>query len=61
MALSEVQIICESGNTINLRLKGNSKKFNVSMSTNSINFGEVKLDSTLNKVLTFFNNSDLET
>ncbi len=54
-------MICESGNQFNLNLKGHSKKFNVSFNVNSINFGEIKLDSSLNKVLTITNNSELDT
>lgn len=59
--ISSAKVICESGNQINLNLKGYSHKFNVNFSANSINFGEIKLDSTLNKVLTLYNNSDLDT
>lgn len=59
--LSNARIVCESGNKIGLRLKGYSHRFNVNFSANSLNFGEVKLDSTLNRVLTLYNNSDSDT
>jgi hypothetical protein len=59
--ITNAKMICESGNQFNLNLKGHSKKFNVSFNVNSINFGEIKLDSSLNKVLTITNNSELDT
>ena len=37
--LSLAKLMCESGNQINLNLKGYSHKFNVTFSSNSINFG----------------------
>jgi hypothetical protein len=37
--LSNAKIICDSGNQINLNLKGYSHRFNVSFSANSLNFG----------------------
>jgi len=55
--LSLAKLTCESGNQINFNLKGYSHKFNVTFSNSSINFGEIKLDATLNKVLTIYNNS----
>lgn len=59
--LSLAKLSCESGNQVSLNLKGYSHKFNVTFSNNSINFGEIKLDSTLSKVLTIYNNSELDT
>jgi hypothetical protein len=59
--LSGAKLQCESGNEVNLNLKGYSHRFNVTFSTNSINFGEIKLETTLNKVLTIYNNSELDT
>lgn len=50
-------LICESGNEVPISLKGHSRRFNVAFSTNSINFGEIKLDGTCTKVLTITNNS----
>jgi hypothetical protein len=55
--LNNFNLLCESGNQIPLNLKGHSKRFKVSFNTNSINFGEVKLDSTCTKVLTISNDS----
>lgn len=36
-------MICESGNTVDINLKGHSNRFNVAFNTASINFGEIKL------------------
>jgi hypothetical protein len=55
--IGNFKLICQSGNEINLSLKGQSKRFKVSFNTNSINFGEIKLESSLNKVLTITNDS----
>ena len=40
---------------------GHSSKFNVYFQQNSLNFGEIKLDSSSAKVLTIINNSEMET
>ena len=37
--ISTAKINCQSGNQINLSLKGYSKRFNVTFNTQSINFG----------------------
>ena len=37
--ISTFTLNCESGNEIVLHCKGNSKRFNVALSTDSINFG----------------------
>jgi hypothetical protein len=37
--LSLAKLNCESGNQINLNLKGYSHKYNVTFSNNSLNFG----------------------
>jgi hypothetical protein len=55
------RIVCESGNSVPLRLKGTVRRFNVAFSTTSLNFGEIKLDSSCTKVLTLSNNSELNT
>jgi len=55
--ISTAKVSCQSGNQLNLSLKGHSRRFNVAFNTQSINFGELKLDSSLSKVLTIFNNS----
>lgn len=55
--ISTAKVNCQSGNQLNLSLKGHSRRFNVAFSTQSINFGELKLDSSLSKVLTIYNNS----
>ena len=52
---------CESGNQLPLSLRGASRRFNVYFSANSINFGEVKLDTTSTRVLTITNDSELDT
>lgn len=57
--ISKFKMICESGNQIDLQCKGNSKRYNISFSTNSINFDEVKLDSFSSKVLTITNSSEI--
>lgn len=43
MTIGNFKVICESGNELPLTLKGHSRRFNVSFSANTINFGEVKL------------------
>ena len=55
------KIVCESGNVIPLSLKAFSRRFNVGFNTDSINFGEIKLENTSTKVLTLTNNSELST
>ena len=42
-------------------MQGSARRFNVHFSTNSINFGEIKLEHSCTKVLTITNESDLET
>lgn len=59
--LSKFKMICESGNEVTLNCKGHSKRFAVSLSSSSINFGEVRLNSYSSKTLTINNNSELET
>ena len=59
--IANFKIVCASGNQVSLSLKGYSKRFNVTFNTNSINFGEIKLDNTCTKVLTITNNSELNT
>ena len=44
-----------------MNCKGSSKRFAVSLSTESINFGEVKLDTFSSKTLTITNASEVET
>ena len=41
--IANFKIVCTSGNTIPISLKGYSRRFNVSFNANSINFGEIKL------------------
>ena len=55
--LSVAKLNCVSGNQVSLNLKGYSHKFKVTLSSNSINFGEIKFDATVSKVLTIYNNS----
>jgi hypothetical protein len=55
--INNFNMVCESGNKIDLSLKGQSIRFNVSFNASSINFGEIKLDGTSTKVLTISNNS----
>jgi hypothetical protein len=57
--INNFNLICDHGNQIPLSLKGNSKRFNVYFNTNSINFGEIKLENTSTKVLTISNDSEL--
>ena len=59
--ISKFKMICESGNQIDLFLKGTSTKFSVALNTSSVNFGEVKLDCTSSKAITLTNSSELET
>ena len=58
--LSKFKMICESGNQQDLKLQGRSKRFAVSLSSQSINFGEIKLDNFSSKVLTLANTSEME-
>lgn len=50
-------MICENGNEQNLDCKGYSNRFQVYFTATSINFGEIKLDTSSNKVLTIMNDS----
>ena len=59
--LSTARLNCQSGNQVSLNLKGFSHKFNVTFSASSINYGEIKLDTALSRVLTIYNNSELDT
>ena len=59
--IANFKVVCTSGNTLPLSLKGYSRRFNVAFNSNSINFGEIKLDNTCTKVLTLTNNSELST
>lgn len=58
--ISKFKMICESGNQIDLKCKGRSKRFSVTLSTQSLNFGEIKLDSFSNKVISLANTSELD-
>jgi hypothetical protein len=55
--INNFTLVCDSGNQLALNLKGKAKRFNVYFSTNSINFGEIKLENTSTKVLTISNDS----
>jgi hypothetical protein len=57
--ISNPMLITNSGNETKLSLKGYSSRFKVSFNTNSINFDEVKLEGTANRVLTITNDSEL--
>lgn len=54
-------MICQNGNQVAVTCKGQANKFNVFLQHNSLNFGQIKLDSSSSKVLTLINNSQLET
>lgn len=60
-SIGNFNVQCESGNQLPLSLKGASRRFNVYFSASSINFGEVKLDTTSTRVLTLTNDSELDT
>ena len=55
--IKSFKMICDSGNQADLNFKGRSINFDIAFSTNSINFGEVKLDSYSSKILTITNAS----
>lgn len=55
--IQSFKMICDSGNQADLSLKGRSSNFDITFSTSSINFGEVKLDSYSSKILTITNAS----
>ena len=58
--ISKFKMICESGNQVDLKCQGRSRRFAVSLSTQSVNFGEVKLDNFSNKVISLANTSELD-
>jgi hypothetical protein len=60
-SISNFSVQCESGNQLPLSLRGSSRRFNAYFSSNSLNFGEVKLDTTSTRVLTITNDSELDT
>lgn len=60
-SINNFRVRCENGNELGLTLRGSSRRFNVYLSTASLNFGEVKLESTATRVLTIVNDSELDT
>ena len=58
--ISKFKMICESGNQVDLKCQGRSKRFAVSLSAQSVNFGEIKLDNYSSKVISLANTSELD-
>lgn len=61
ISVTHFNIICEGGNTLNIECLGISMQYDVYLSTTSINFGEIKIDSTTSRLLTINNESDMPT
>lgn len=59
--LSRFRVHCEGGNELKIACRGYSSPFDVKLNTRSINFGEIKLESSLSRALTIVNSSELET
>ena len=53
------KIICEGGNEITVQCTGQSKGIDIKPSSTFVNFGEVRLGSSTNRLLTINNNSEI--
>jgi len=53
------KVICEGGNNITVQCTGQSKGIDIKASSTFVNFGEVKLGSTTNRMLTINNESEI--
>lgn len=55
------KVTCFAGNSIEFTARGSAKGYDVSLSTTSIHFGEVNLQSSTNRLINVVNCSDLPT
>ena len=58
--LTKFRMLCDSGNQVDINCQGKSKSFAVALSSQSINFGEIKLDTFSNRVISLANTSELD-
>jgi hypothetical protein len=57
--VAHYRIQCQGGNDVIFECLGHSTGFLAKLSTSSINFGEVKIESETSRLLTIHNDSDL--
>jgi len=53
------RIISDGGNELNLSVRGEAEGYSVDLSTNSVHFGEVSLDTSTNRLINVQNNNDV--
>jgi hypothetical protein len=55
------KINCNAGNELNFCVKGEAEGFQVDLSSKTLHFGEVNVETETNRILNVVNNSDLPT